>query len=75
VERSYRFWRNAAWICAGAAVLCLVGSILAIASGTRSGWVSLVLSIIVAAMSVIYFRLYRRLRRAQSGLPDCSTSE
>jgi uncharacterized membrane protein YfcA len=69
-ERSYRFWRNFAWICAGGTVVCLVGSVIAISLGTRTGWVTLVCCVPLVAMSVIYFRLYRRLRQARSGRPE-----
>ena len=61
--RRPEFWRNFAWVFASVATLSLVGGVVLVVLGSPTGWINVALGLIFATQSVLYFRLYRRMKR------------
>lgn len=61
--RRPEFWRNLGWLFAAAALVGMVGGIIVVVDGSRTGWLNLGLGVLFAIQSTLYFTHYRRARR------------
>lgn len=61
--RRPEYWRNVGWATAIGALVILVVGICIVVTGGRTGWLDIVLGVIVGSQSILNFRQYLRAKR------------
>ncbi|MEY9850612.1 hypothetical protein ABH923_000290 [Leifsonia sp. EB41] len=63
-SRKPKLWLTFGWLVAAFSVAAIAVGTWAVAQGSPVGWINIILGLIFIPQSVLYFRLYRRLRKS-----------